>query len=76
VISLPHRAPVGLALANLFRALRSAAENRHLPGAGFASVPYDPAFSPLDFPALAPDQVQEQRYGRGRQDTIRTEGDR
>ncbi len=66
--TLAYRAPFGSVLAHMSRVLRSAAGYFHWPASGAAALPKDPAFSPLEFPTLAPAQMQEERYGLGRRE--------
>ena len=60
MITQPSRAPLGSVLAQLGRVLAAAS------AASPSAIPsYDPVFLP-DCVSLAPDQVQELRYGIGR----------
>ena len=59
----PHQAPFGLVLAQLARVLAAATAALLQPER--VPPPHDPVFLP-DFAALTPDQVQEMRYGKGR----------
>jgi hypothetical protein len=63
VMTQQHQAPFGLVLAQLHRML--AAATAVLPPPDRAPPPHDPVFLP-DFATLTPDQAQEMRYGKGR----------
>jgi hypothetical protein len=63
VMTQQHQAPFGLVLAQLHRML--AAATAVLPPPDRAPPPHDPVFLP-DFTTLTPDQAQEMRYGKGR----------
>ncbi len=71
MISLSHRAPFGSALTGFSRALHGALEQLRFSTEEITPALRGPTLSPVEFPALSPDQLQEQRYGVGRQ-----EGDR
>jgi hypothetical protein len=56
----PHQAPFGLVLAQIGRMIAAV-----LPPPDRTPPPHDPVFLP-DFATLTPDQAQEMRYGKGR----------
>jgi hypothetical protein len=65
VTTLPHRAPFCPGLAHLSRMLWTTVESLPLPRLPDGPQPDDPVFL-QDFATLAPDQVQEMRFGRRR----------
>ncbi len=73
MFTLLHRAPFGPAFAAMRRALLTMSTNQSHSGAAFLPVPglVRPQY---DFGSLAPDQLQEMRYGLGRR-TPRGMGD-
>ena len=63
MITQPPQAPLSLVLAQLGRAI--AAASAALPPPRRSPGRYDPVFLP-DFATFTPDQAQEMRYGKGR----------
>jgi len=76
VFSLLRRWPFGPVLADLGRALRTIAVGAQQPQACLASPTRGLLSTQYDFDSLAPDQVQEMRYGLGRRGPRRSGANR